>query len=58
MLERVGVEQAPRYRFRDPMMQPFVLFRGIGAGQIDEAMRRRFTPSRPALFASEIEQPS
>ena len=35
ILSRKGQQRAHRYRFSDPLMEPYVLFRGIVAGRID-----------------------
>lgn len=37
MLEQTGFEYRPRYRFSDPLMQPFVIMRGVNGGLISEA---------------------
>lgn len=39
ILIRRGVERAYKYRFTDPMMQPYVIIRGIQTGMIDESAR-------------------
>jgi len=35
ILSRKGPQRARRYRFSDPLMEPYVLFRGIFEGRID-----------------------
>lgn len=35
VLERTGGERRWRYRFRNPMLEPYVLIRGLNAGRLD-----------------------
>jgi Cdc6-like AAA superfamily ATPase len=37
ILHRKGPERNRRYRFSDPLMEPYILLRGIAAGKIDPA---------------------
>lgn len=37
-LEKSGEERGWFYRFRDPLLQPFVILRGLAGGQIDEQL--------------------
>lgn len=41
ILTRRGLPRQFRYRFSDPMMQPYVIIRGINEGIIDPASRKR-----------------
>lgn len=54
VLEKSGEERGWFYRFREPLLQPFVLFQGLAQGQIDEelvvemqAVDEEFAPARP-----------
>ena len=38
VLEKSGEERGWFYRFRDPLLQPFVLLQGLAKGQIDEKL--------------------
>lgn len=38
VLERVGEERNYRYRFTDPMMQPFVIMKGLSDNRIDDKL--------------------
>ena len=40
ILERIGIQYRWRYRFADPLMQPYVIMRGIETGLVTEAMTR------------------
>lgn len=40
ILIRRGAERQYRYRFRDPMMQPFVIIKGIQENMIDEGAKK------------------
>lgn len=57
VLEVYGERQNPRYRFRDPMMQPYVILRGLAEGRIDNTINERFTPARQPLLAIDNERP-
>ena len=52
ILEVSGEKQLPRYRFRDPMMQPYVTLRGLASGKIDSSISERFSPERQPSFAN------
>lgn len=41
ILSRKGSPRQLRYRFNDPMMQPYVIIRGINDGTIDQNSRKR-----------------
>jgi AAA ATPase-like protein len=41
ILSRKGLERSRRYRFTDPLMEPYVLLKGISAGRIDPARMLR-----------------
>jgi hypothetical protein len=43
LLDKSG-DQNPRYRFRNPMMQPYVILRGLADERIDAATTKRFIP--------------
>lgn len=52
ILENVGMSegQNPRYRFRNPLMQPYVILRGIEDGLFDKTILEGFIPPRqPSL---------
>ncbi len=38
---RRGDERQYRFRFNDPMMQPYVIIKGIRDGMIDEETRKK-----------------
>lgn len=44
ILENSGDPNNPRYRFRDPLMQPYVILRGLADGRIDKGISERFSP--------------
>lgn len=50
VLENVGREegQYPRYRFRDPLMQPYVIMRAIRERRLDGEVADSFIPPRQA----------
>lgn len=51
VLVKRGGERQQRFRFRDPMMQPYVIIRGIESGMIDDAAKViLFRPGRGALL--------
>jgi hypothetical protein len=54
ILENSGEEQTPRYRFCDPMMQPYVILRGLAENRIDHSIHEKFTPQRQPRLSSEI----
>jgi hypothetical protein len=37
ILQRTGVGRSFRYRFRDPLLQPYVVLRGVSSGLVDLA---------------------
>jgi hypothetical protein len=50
ILVRRGHERAFRFRFREPMMQPFVIMRGIEQGLVDpSAIDALSFPAQPRL---------
>ena len=50
MLVRRGRERQYRFRFRDPMMQPYVIIKGIRDGMVDEATKAVLSsPEEPSL---------
>ena len=53
ILQRTGEAWGYRFRFRDPAMQPYVLFRGVKDGLISDDIKKilRF-PEQPGLFSS------
>jgi hypothetical protein len=38
VLKRSGVKRRFRYRFTDPLMQPFVIMKGLADGVIDPSL--------------------
>ncbi len=50
ILVRRGRERQYRYRFRDPMMQPYIIIKGIRDNMVDEATRNILSyPEQPDL---------
>jgi hypothetical protein len=50
ILIRRGDARQFRYRFADPMMQPYVIIKGIRDGMVDETTRARLSyPEEPLL---------
>ena len=50
ILLRRGSDRAFKFRFRDPMMQPYVIMRGIEDGLVDSSTRGRLSfPEQPSL---------
>lgn len=50
ILVRLGKERAYKFRFRDPMMQPYVIMRGVEAGMVDsKSLDVLSSPSEPQL---------
>jgi Cdc6-like AAA superfamily ATPase len=54
ILDNSGEEQTPRYRFSDPMMQPYVILRGLAENRIDHSIHEKFTPQRQPMLSSEL----
>jgi hypothetical protein len=53
VLERVGAERNYRYRFKNPLLQPFVIMQGLSAGLIsEEDVRRPPTGPEPGRLFS------
>lgn len=51
VLVRRGKQRAYKFRFRDPMMQPYVIMRGIEDGLIPESAKSVLSfPAEPTLF--------
>jgi hypothetical protein len=46
VLERLGETRNYRYRFTDPMMQPFVILKGLNDGLITAELAELFEPKR------------
>lgn len=57
VLEVTGKNQLPRYRFTDPMMQPYVVLRGLASGKISHTINDKFNPERQPYLAIGDEQP-
>jgi hypothetical protein len=38
VLKRIGIKRRFRYRFTDPLMQPFVIMKGLADGKIDPSV--------------------
>lgn len=55
ILQRIGLDRAYRFRFRDPAMQPYVLFRGVQDGFLSTDVKKilRF-PEQDDLFPNEF----
>jgi hypothetical protein len=50
ILTRTGRERAYRFRFSDPAMQPYVIFKGIDSGQVSkDALNVLSFPAQPSL---------
>lgn len=50
VLVRRGRDRQFRYRFRDPMMQPYIIIKGIREGMVDESTRLALSyPEEPQL---------
>jgi Cdc6-like AAA superfamily ATPase len=45
MLQKIGSTRKFRFRFRSPLLQPYVIMRGLADGQLDVATLERFSPS-------------
>lgn len=50
ILKKDGESARPRFRFIDPIIQPYILMRGLAAKMIDENDIRRPQNERPLLF--------
>jgi hypothetical protein len=57
---RRGAARQYRYRFADPMMQPYVIIRGIRSGMVDEATKKSLLyleqPMLPNVYRRPYEQ--
>jgi hypothetical protein len=49
VLTRRGIPRQYRYRFSDPLMQPFIIIKGIEDGVLPEAIMKRPYSVRPSL---------
>lgn len=38
VLKKIGMKRRFRYRFTDPLMQPFVILKGLAGGMIDPSV--------------------
>ena len=59
VLQRFGTARNYRYRFADPMMQPYVILKGLNEGRLDDEAAEIFS-TRPQLeipFSDEPPQP-
>lgn len=59
VLQRFGTARNYRYRFADPMMQPYVILKGLNEGRLDDEVAEIFS-TRPQLeisFSNESPQP-
>lgn len=54
ILENTGGEQTPRYRFRDPMMQPYVILRGLNEGRLKTKQWIEFIPQRQPRLSTDF----
>ncbi|MGA0569978.1 AAA family ATPase [Variovorax sp. VNK109] len=43
VLQRVGTPRAYRYRFADPMMQPFIILKGLNEGRLTDEIAQIFS---------------
>lgn len=51
VLERRGIPRKYRYRFSDPMMQPYVIIKGIRDGMVSSEAKRRLLTHDRTLFS-------
>lgn len=51
ILIKRGGERQQTFRFRDPMMQPYVIIRGIQKGMVDEGARNLLLQKEQREFA-------
>lgn len=59
VLQRFGTARNYRYRFTDPMMQPYVILRGLNEGRLTDEVAEIFaTKPQLEMFANDSEQPS
>ena len=59
ILERIGRQRSYKFRFRDPMMQPYVILKGIQAEMVSvNAKDVLAQPDQPKLFPTELSPPS
>lgn len=54
VLENTGGEQVPRYRFKDPMMQPYVILRGLAEGRLTSKEWTEFIPQRQPRLSTDF----
>lgn len=54
ILEKSGADQIPRYRFSDPVMQPYVIIRGLAEGRLESEALQRFIPQRQQRLSSDF----
>lgn len=58
ILERIGAQRSYKFRFRDPMMQPYVILKGIAAKMVSVNARDVLAqPDQPRLFPTELAPP-
>lgn len=55
VLQRFGTPRNYRYRFSDPMMQPYVILRGINEGKITDETAEIFTTRSQGSFSFPVE---
>ena len=59
VLEKLGVKRQFKFRFREALVEPYVVMKGRAANLITEAIEKKYGPKRQRdLFASGTEQPS
>lgn len=54
VLERLGEARNYRYRFTDPMMQPFVILKGLNDGRISDEIADIFSARRQLRLSADI----
>jgi hypothetical protein len=60
VLQRFGTPRNYRYRFADPMMQPYVILKGLNEGRLTDEVAEIFStkPQMEFSFSSALPQPS
>lgn len=54
ILERLGQQRNYRYRFRYPMMQPYVILKGLADGKMSKQVADAFAPRRQLRLSSDF----
>ena len=58
ILEKDGFPRKYVYRFRSPLMQAYVILRGLADGRLDEETLAQFRPADPGPFDQPMNAPS